>query len=212
MGLDYGFSIFLRAERLESLLRGLSPLLEPTNTEWDPDGMEIVERAPTVLVLGDKELLLPCSAEHKCGRRLQLGEGADQEVSLELSMRFPGDEKIDEYLVGLAPHARDRPQSVGLIYLNISGSEMKLAEFTAASTAMSVLFRESGSIRRTFGELAASCDAELVVLDLENGEYETLEESPRSLKIRENWESDQHDLRSYATELLDCLRQTMAAD
>lgn len=89
-----------------------------------------------------------------------------------LSFLFDRDDRLEEYdKENSLPRTGDRIR-VGCVWTEIKcGADFVLIRTTAATTAMSLLFEQSASVRRTFVEAGRSGEALMVLFDDEQGDF-----------------------------------------
>jgi hypothetical protein len=161
MGLDYSYMLYFKRERLADVLMGVADISEP-------------HHPPTQIHFPDHVLTIPL------GKLLPFPEDNvyqydDAELTFDNVLIFDEDEAIADWghgqeidnSVHLPPDLDYiRPLSVGYIYLtvyndlSIYSPEIKLElkdlvlfDFGTTGTRMSLMFRNSTSIRKTFIEL-----------------------------------------------------------
>jgi hypothetical protein len=179
MGLDYSFNLFVRDEELPLLLRSLQPLIEPVRPSNERAGADSAQLRATLVVDG-QAIDLACTSGFEGGSIVELERGP-QSAMLVLSINVPWEEEL---WVDFDDWDDGRTVSIGCMFATITRwARTSLVEFVAATTQMSLHFQRSASIRRTFAALAERCGAELVVLDLEGGEFETLDDPPRRVQV-----------------------------
>ena len=116
------------------------------------------------------------------------------------TIEFKLDEAIKEYLQdGSDESEKDNEINslisgeaveIGYIYIDIkepSGSEFIFASFTAATTNMSLLFCNSISVKTWFINFSKSVNAIAVFLDLEDQDYELIQNEGLDANVIENY-------------------------
>ncbi|GAA1416288.1 hypothetical protein ACFQZ4_48500 [Catellatospora coxensis] len=158
MGLDFAYVVVVPPERAADLLRHVAAASR--------DGLG----ETTTVLVGGERIDLPCTSGYVSGRTLVVDDSPRRHPDfwLDLSLRFPVDDMVADYLAD-SPRADGH---VGLIYAGLSAADWckrgHLAfSFTAATTRMSVLFRDSAAIRGWFADLAIRSGAAVCLLDVE---------------------------------------------
>lgn len=174
MGLDYSYLLYFHRKDLWTVVKGL--------TDYAP-----ASKSPTRIIFPGKVLEFHLDAWCTPGNSFQ--HDAD-EIGFTLSMRFPVDEAIYEWMLRLKNEGFVDPQvsktlqygDVGCIYLTIRQkllweeapklpSEYVLFDFGTTGTHMSLLFDESIEIRNTFTDLLDNYNGVCGVFNREdNGE------------------------------------------
>jgi hypothetical protein len=133
----------------------------------------------TILVLSDREVVLPFSGWLETGPRIAWDDPSPAWDFMTV-LSFEPDEAIEHYLKRAGsgrPDDQGRAR-VGYIYLKAhndmagwpsgTGEELVLFEFGTPGSSMSVLFTESESIRGSFAHLLESCRGVYGLLDMED--------------------------------------------
>jgi hypothetical protein len=211
MGRRFAFNIFLPDEALGALVGAVRPLLE---SEEDAlyDANPNSRRQRTTLVIDGAEFALRCAYGFASNRRVVVSRDEPVEQELEFTMYFEPDDAIDAYQSAL--NQPDDYLGIGVVYGTIQRTPtISRMIFRAATSYMSELFQRSSSIRGTFVALAERCRANLVVLDLEGGEFETLEDPPRRAVVPiESWTEDGAWTEVDTPTLLASLEQALGRD
>lgn len=208
MGLDYSIDLLIPADRVEALLLATADVaLRRTKRavarpEWGK--ARVVPRgAPLPSLEETDEFEKPLVVHLPSGARALLpfthrfetdpvtlapgGYGLD----LDTVLAFPLDDALRRYKAD-TDSGKDmekdgrRYLSVGYIYLTVHlGQRYALFEYTAATTRMSLLFRESRSIHSVFLDLLARAGGGAGLIDVETDEHLLLSDPSRSVQAGE---------------------------
>ena len=172
MGLNYNYLLYFKRDHLWDALQGLVHICD------------LIDPPPTTIHFPDRDLVLPIAT----GFREEDDLPHDKpEYDFAISLVFEADDAILEYLVnnGDADAYRAPPDpdgvkraAIGFIYLTVYAdasqhyafkrpADLALFRFGTTGTRMSILFEESGSIRRTFTELLERCHGVYGIFDCE---------------------------------------------
>ena len=144
MGLDYGYEIVIGAER----------------------SGELIEALASHLAADDRLRLLAAHREY--GADLMRGLNPDETSFREVcfSFQFPLDETLREYGNLRIADGAGQYALVGCVWSSVVyGERYVLFRGTAATTEMSILFRDSASVRSTFAGIGATASAFAVLFD-----------------------------------------------
>ena len=152
MGLDYSFILVTDLQRADLLIREVANHLDAEGRErlssclpYDAQvGFRSVRRGKFEQLLFDKHGI----------------------ESLCLSFLFPTDSDLLSYAADHSREVHDGKLSVGCVWCSIRSEQRFLAfRATAATTAISLLFESSVSVKATFAEIGVHARASLVMLD-----------------------------------------------
>ncbi len=170
MGLDYSFRLYFKRENLWEVLQGIAAI--STRSEL-----------PTLIVYPDH--IRPLALE-AWGKNERIVNYNDAQFGFVTSIYFPIDNAITEYINRVFPKKaegmfRQNPLGVpvGYIYITVYNDlttfeekdwdpKLFMIDFGTPGTTMSILFFESGSIRRQFIRLLAQYQGVCGVFNMEN--------------------------------------------